>query len=233
MAKKESMIMYDKHIDICEKYLTDEQFGRLVFALRRNKQQDFGDDKMLAMAYAFMSLQKDLDDEKYERKCETNRRNGAKGGRPKKTENNRTVNLENPKNSLGFSENPNDNDNENDNDNKNDDGDEETHDHDSVLHLGSFGNVRLTEQEHAALKQRYERVPELIDKVSLWLRSAKHEVPDHYALCIKFATNDQWPKRPKINSVPPPVVTDPIDPEERERLVADMKQKLNDAFASG
>ena len=44
MAKKESTIIYDKHVEICSKYLTDEQFGKLMFALI--KEEDRGEEQM-------------------------------------------------------------------------------------------------------------------------------------------------------------------------------------------
>ena len=95
MARKESTIVYDKHVEICAEFLTDEQFGKLMFALIKGTEPDFGDDKMLAMAFAFIALQKDMDDKKYEEKCKKNRENGKKGGRPKKVE-------EKPKKPNGF-----------------------------------------------------------------------------------------------------------------------------------
>ena len=224
MAKKnETTIFYQEQINICKKHFTPEQFGRLMFALfevEEGNDPEVEDD--IAIAFEFMALQKKVDRKKYDDMCKRNRENGKKGGRPKKEKN--------PLEANGFLRNPNDNDNENKNDNKNDDDDNAHHD---ILSLGSFSNVKLTEQEHAALKQQYERVPELIDKVSLWLRSAKNPVEDHYALCIKFATNDQWPKRKVIEPVKPIVVQDPLDPEEQERVVADLKDRINGAFASG
>ena len=100
--------------------------------------------------------------------------------------------------------------------------------HHSVF-LGSFQNVDLTDTEYLALRSTYERTDELIDKVSIWLRGAEHDVPDHYALCVKFANNDKWPRRKEY--VPPtlPEVNDPIDEVEQQRLVAEMHEKLNGA----
>ena len=225
MARKDSTIVYDKHVDICSEFLSAEQFGKLMFALIKGDEPDFGDDQMLAMAFAFISLQKDLDDKKYEERCRKNRENGKKGGRPKKDD-------KKPKKANGFFENPNDNENENDNEKDNDDEkDNGFHDDDSHFH-GSFHNVRLSETEHADLKQTYERTDELIDKVSLWLRSAKNDVPDHYGLCVKFATNDEWPKRRQIEPVRPIIVEDPLSEEEQERKVADMRARLNGALGT-
>ena len=225
MARKESTIVYDKHVEICAEFLTDEQFGKLMFALIKGTEPDFGDDKMLAMAFAFIALQKDMDDKKYEEKCRKNRENGKKGGRPKKKVD------EKPKKANGFFENPNDNENDNENDKDNDD-DTGFHHDGSLLHLGSFENVNLTPEEHAALKQHYERPQDLIEKVSVWLRSAKNDVPDHYALCVKFATNDQWPKKKVIEPSEPIVVKDPLDEEEQEQMVAQMRARVNGMFSS-
>ena len=226
MARKESTIVYDRHVDICEQYLTDEQFGKLMFALVKGKEPDFSDDPILAMAYAFIALQKDLDDKKYEEKCKRNRENGKKGGAPKGNQNARKQ----PKQANGFLNNPNDNENENDNDKDND---KEKYDGNDIRlsspprdHFGSFNNVALSDMEHAALKQQYENTADLIDKVSVWLRSAKNPVEDHYALCVKFANNDNWPKRRKIEPVEEIVVTDPPDEETRQEMVREMRQKL-------
>ena len=154
-SKKDSVIFYQAQVKICKEFLTNEQFGRLMAALF--ELDDGGDpevDDDIAMAFAFMSLQQRLDREKYNKMVERNRKNGAKGGRPKK----------NPQNPNVFFKNPNDNDNENENDNEN--GNEQIHD--SVFSLGTFSNVELTEEEYFLLKSTYERTSELIDKVSLW-----------------------------------------------------------------
>lgn len=222
MAKKESTIIYDKHVEICSKYLTDEQFGKLMFALIKDEEPDFGDDQMLAMAFAFIALQKDMDDKKYEERCEKNRKNGRLGGRPKKGE-------EKPKKANGFFENPNDNEKVNDKD-KDKVNDKDDGFHDDFSSFGPFQNVQLTETEYDALKKQYERTGDLIEKVSIWLRSAKNDVPDHYALCVKFATNDDWPKRKEIPPSEPIVLTDPLNEEEQERMVAQMRERVNGMF---
>ena len=220
-GKSDTTIFYQEQVDICKKHFNPEQFGRLMLALFEVEDGNVPEvDDDIAIAFEFMSLQKRIDRKKYEKKCETNRKNGAKGGRPKKDKN--------PPKPNGFFENPNDNDNDNDNDNKNDN-DAGFHHHDGHS-FGSFSNVLLTDQEHAALKQQYERTDELIDRVSLWLRSAKNEVPDHYALCVKFANNDSWPKRKVIEPVTLPEVTDPLTEEEQEERMSQMRQTLGGMF---
>lgn len=76
---------------------------------------------MAKIAFNFIKNDIDMATDKYNKKVEINRINGANGGRPKKTENQQiTETQQNPKNPVGFSEtqrNPHDNDNEHDNDN--------------------------------------------------------------------------------------------------------------------
>ena len=212
-SKKDSVIFYQAQVKICKEFLTNEQFGRLMgalFALDDGEDPEVDDD--IAMAFAFMSLQQRLDKEKYEEKCRKNRENGMKGGAPRGNQNARKQ----PKQPNGFKNNPNDNDNE--------------QIHDSVFSLGTFSNVELTEEEYFLLRSTYERTGELIDKVSLWLRDAKHSVPDHYALCVKFATNDKWPKCKVIEHVELPEVKDPLSDEEQAEAVAQMKAKVGGLF---
>lgn len=225
--KKDSVIFYQGQVNICKKHLTTEQFGRLMaalFDLDAGLDPDVDDD--IALAFEFMSLQQKIDREKYEKICEKNRENGKKGGAPKGNKNA----SKQPKQANGFQNNPNDNDNDNDKtmikeckNNVNEQID------DSVIFYGRFENVELTSKEYYTLKQEYERTTELINKVSLWLRT--HDAEDHFALCIKFADNDKWPKRKTIEPTPEIVVEDPLDPEEQEKKVKEMRARLNGIFA--
>ena len=227
-SKNDTTIFYQEQVDICKRHFDPEQFGRLMLALfevEEGNDPEVDDD--IAIAFEFMSLQQRIDRKKYEETCRVNRENAKKGGAPKGNQNARKQ----PKQPNAKKNNPNDNENMNDNKNDNMNGDDNTHD--DFLSFGPFENVELTETEHKALVSTYERVGELIEKVSIWLRSAKNPVPDHYALCVKFATNDQWPKRRVIEPVEPIVIEDPPDPEEQERMVAEMKDRINGAFASG
>ena len=133
----------------------------------------------------------------------------------------------NPQNPNGFLKNPNEDDDEDDDDEIMMNDDEATH---HSVSLGKFKNVKLTEEEYFDLKNTYERSNELIDKVSLWLRGAEHDVPDHYALCIRFADNDEWPKRKVIEPVEIPKVEDPLSEEEQAERMAQMKKTLGGMF---
>lgn len=66
--------------------LTDEQLGQLMRAIMRYEKTDeiVELDGMLKMAFSFIKTRLDKDREKYKSKCEKNKQNGARGGRPKK-----------------------------------------------------------------------------------------------------------------------------------------------------
>ena len=66
--------------------LTDSEAGRLFKALvnYRNGEEPKNLSGMEQIAFLFIRQQMDYDCEKYERRCEQDRKNGMKGGRPKK-----------------------------------------------------------------------------------------------------------------------------------------------------
>jgi hypothetical protein len=92
-SKKKSFMIYidyRQHLDL----LTDEERGKLITALfdyaESRKIPDLPGAAM--MAFSFIKAQMDRDERKYIERCEVNKANGAKGGRPpepKETENNR------------------------------------------------------------------------------------------------------------------------------------------------
>ena len=90
---KNSFLIY---LDYEEQFnlLTDEQIGQLMRAIMKYEKtkEEPQLDGMLKMAFSFIKTQLDRDREKYEEKCERNRQNGTRGGRPKKkqTDNKKT-----------------------------------------------------------------------------------------------------------------------------------------------
>ena len=229
MAKdKDSIILYQKQTDKCRKYMTDEQFGRLIAALldfARGKQPNVDDD--IALAFDFMALQEEINRNNYERRCEINRENARKGGAPKGNQNARKQPKQ-PKQPNAKKNNPK---------RREEKISEEKISDDKIQHdfftFGTFENVELTETERDVLAQTYERSEELIDKVSVWLRGATNDVPDHYGLCIKFANNDSWPKRKVIEPVEMYEPEDPLTEEEQDLKVAEMRARLNEAIPAG
>lgn len=158
---KESTIIYQNQVDICKRHMTPEQFGRLMFALfDSNSNPDVDED--IAIAYEFMRLQKQIDSDKYAKRCEQNRINGAKGGaptgnknaskQPKTTKNNRT-------DSFGCKNNPNDNEDGDGNYDKDGNGNESVPDNDLSLSLLSYLNQK-TGSSYTATDQ----IRELIER---------------------------------------------------------------------
>ena len=118
---KKSFIIHVDSLDILD-HLTDEQSGQLFRAIRDfhngiQPELDFG----LKMAFLPFQNQFKRDLDKYITKCETNRLNGRNGGRPKKSETEKTESVFDkpnktermPKNHDSDNENENGNDNEN------------------------------------------------------------------------------------------------------------------------
>lgn len=98
-----SSLIYDYAEDpdnFCMDFVTDSR-GRKIKVAREVK-----------IAFSFIKNQMDFNKDKYEKRCETNRANGKKGGRPKKEETQKSERFfQEPKKPY--------NDNENDNDNEN------------------------------------------------------------------------------------------------------------------
>lgn len=118
---KSSFLIY---LDYEEQFnlLTDEQVGQLMRAIiKYEKTREIPQlDGVVKMAFSFIKTQLDRDREKYEARCEKNRENAKKGGRPRK---NQKDNLK----ANGFNENQmdakkpdNDKEDEEDNDNEED-----------------------------------------------------------------------------------------------------------------
>ena len=86
--EKNSFLMYtdyEEHFNL----LTDEEVGKLMRAIiKYEKTREIPElDGMAKMAFSFIKIQLDLDRKKYEIKCDKNKENGRRGGRPKKEEN--------------------------------------------------------------------------------------------------------------------------------------------------
>ena len=71
--------------------LSNEQFGRMILGIMRNKARgdpiDFQDDEIVHIVSAGILGRIDEDYSAYERKCAINRENGTKGGAPKGNKN--------------------------------------------------------------------------------------------------------------------------------------------------
>lgn len=106
MGNKGSFVFYTEYREHLS-MLPPEQVGELMFALMDYQETgevpDLPKGSALAMCFSFIKARMDKDNSKYEEKCERNRSNGKKGGRPtKETEISKTE--ENPNKPNGFSE---------------------------------------------------------------------------------------------------------------------------------
>ena len=84
---KSSFLIY---LDYEEQFnlLTDEQIGQLMRAIiKYEKTREIPQlNGIVKMAFSFLKTQLDRDREKYEARCEKNRENAKKGGRPRKNQ---------------------------------------------------------------------------------------------------------------------------------------------------
>lgn len=94
MGNKGSFVFYTEYREHLS-MLPPEQVGELMFALMDYQETgevpDLPKGSALAMCFSFIKARMDKDNSKYEEKCERNRSNGKKGGRPtKETDNSET-----------------------------------------------------------------------------------------------------------------------------------------------
>ena len=88
IKKPSFLVYYDNEVIVLR--LPDDEAGKLFKSLfpygRESIKPDFDRNPALAMAFDILSMAIDRDKEKYTRRCEANRENGRKGGRPKKNQ---------------------------------------------------------------------------------------------------------------------------------------------------
>lgn len=87
MKKPSFLVYYDNEVIVLR--LPDEEAGKLFKSLfpygREEIKPDFDTSPALAMAFDILSMAIDRDKARYVKRCEANRENGRKGGRPRKT----------------------------------------------------------------------------------------------------------------------------------------------------
>ena len=88
IRKPSFLVYYDNEVIVLR--LSDDEAGKLFKSLfpygKEEIKPDFDSSPALAMAFDILSMAIDRDKEKYTRRCEANRENGRKGGRPKKNQ---------------------------------------------------------------------------------------------------------------------------------------------------
>lgn len=94
---------------------------------------------------------------------------------------------------------------------------------------GSFSNVELETDNYNELMVTYENPRGLIDKVSEYLANSTKEYKNHYALILKFAREDMWPKKKKISEDVGQDVQNPVPmPEEIRKKIGNVFQGIPD-----
>lgn len=164
MGNKGSFVFYTEYREHLS-MLPPEQVGELMFALMDYQETgevpDLPKGSALAMCFSFIKARMDKDNSKYEEKCERNRSNGKKGGRP-------TKETDNPE----TEENPNkpkkaDNDNEYDNDSDN----EEYIHTPTKAHACAHAEVEKPRKKSEPVK--YSDDPELNDAIVEFIKFRK------------------------------------------------------------
>ena len=113
-ADNNSFVLYTNYFEILNE-LSTEDAGHIFKAILEYKATgNFQIPNHLLIAFKFIKNQLDIDNTKYQEKCEKAKANGLKGGRPK-NQKNQTVS----KKLNGYFEKHNDNENDNVNDNEN------------------------------------------------------------------------------------------------------------------
>lgn len=88
IRKPSFLVYYDNEVIVLR--LPDDEAGKLFKSLfpygREEIKPDFEKSPALAMAFDILSMAIDRDKERYVKRCEVNRENGRKGGRPKKNQ---------------------------------------------------------------------------------------------------------------------------------------------------
>lgn len=166
---KKSFILYNDWISVFSK-LTDEEAGKLIKHLFNyvNGLSDNLDDRLLDITFEPIKLQLNRDLDKWENICDRNRRNGLKGGRPKKKTQN------NPKNPMGCletqrnPEKPKKPDNDNDTDNVN------VNVNDNVIN--TLSKDRVSTLAKTEKEEEFDRFNEWIDTEAKYIRKIKDQI---------------------------------------------------------
>jgi len=178
---REYFLAYHSYLEMFED-LSDTEIGRLFKAVLKysatKEVSDLrGNEKFL---FKVLKIQIDRDSQKYEEKCETNKRNGALGG---KTKNERQILANGSERFLNLAVAPKEKKKEKEN--------TKTNIKESIANaiqkkkLGEFKNVLLTEQEFEKLNSEYgHELSGIIEHLSAYIEMKGYKAKSHY-LAIK------------------------------------------------
>ena len=197
-------------------FFSDAEVGeifRALFQYTKNGVVPEFSHHSLNAVFSFMRSALDRDLIAYEKRCQKNRENGAKGGRPKKP----IETEENPQKPNGFSEKPKkpDNDNDNDNDNENESDNDILSDSPSpkskkpVKHKhGEFQKVLLTDKEYQKLIDEYGEIAtaKAITFLDEYIEEKGYKSKSHYLAIKRWVINavQEKEKKPAVNNATRP-----------------------------
>ena len=202
--KKTSFVLPTDLLDDLEDFSDDEvgKIFRAVLVYTNESEEPSFEDR--AMKFIFRHIKKYIDsaNENYDKKVQANRVNGAKGGRPKKAE-------ENPKNPTviekteRFSEKPNESHTETESETKTKTDTESVSECEcetepggiAHTHTQSYGenkNVMLSDEEYERLAERMGagKRNEYIEKLSDYMASTGKKYQSHYATICGWFRQD-------------------------------------------
>ena len=197
-SENKSFQVYKEWEDIVEALGSDEEAGRLFKALfayaSRGEEPDFSG--ALKIAFLVMSQQFERDGGKWAERCEVNRLNGTKGGRPKKTIS-KTERLSEKAKKADKDE-----DKEEDKD-KDEDKEEDNNcagaqsapalAQSDKQSLGRFGNVKLSGSEYDELCREYGKshVENAVKSMDQWIQAkGKSPYTDYFAALTSWIEKD-------------------------------------------
>lgn len=200
-------------------YMTDLQRGQLFRALLAySRRGEIVDDIEPIVMGSFFSLKSSIDRhaEKYEQIREINRQNGAKGGRPRITEETQPVfsqptateNNHNYNSSSSYNSNENQSTNINTSINNNKNCEHEGEGTQAQAKTpphprGLYKNVYLTDEDYAVLRSEQQDIDSRIDRLSEYMESTGKYYVNHFATLRQWAREDEQKAPVKQNGSTP------------------------------
>lgn len=195
--KKTSFVLPTDLLDDLEDFSDDEvgKIFRAILIYTNETEKPGFDDRAMKVVFRHIKKYIDSANENYDKKVQTNRVNGAKGGRPKKDAE------ENPKNPTviekteRFSEKPNKSHTETESDIESVSECECKPDGVAHTHTKSYGenkNVILSDEEYERLTERMggSKRSEYIEKLSDYMASTGKKYQSHYATICSWFRQD-------------------------------------------
>lgn len=207
MAEKKSFIVYHSYRE-CIEDLTDEEVGKLFKAMLEYSQKGEVPEmaKPLKVAFRFIRLQMDADEEKYTNECNRRSAAGAKGGAPRGNQNARKNKQKQAEVVLEKMKQAEQTDDEDENEVLPDGNKKEREKEGAAAKerngdygiYGEFKKVMLTEEEYAKLAERIGKSSreDYIARLDGWLAEG-HAKKNHYVTILNWWRRNENERREK------------------------------------